>query len=318
MDKSIAILGAGSWGTALAMQAARSGGEVMIWSHKPEVVAGINNKHKNPLHLSDLILPENVKATTDIEEITKYNHVLIAIPAQSIRKVLESLPQESYSFIIGSKGVELGSLKLMSEVVLELLPRSRISVLSGPNFACEVAKGLPSITSIATQDKDILEDLTKIFSSANFKVYPSDDVIGVQICGAAKNVIAIACGICLGSNLGENAKAAILTKGMGEIGQLVLALGGRQETILTPAGIGDLTLTCSSKTSRNMSYGISLASGELKEDKLAEGSHAAKSISELAKKHGLNLPLIEALVRAIDEPASAVQEIRRVIVSSAG
>lgn len=311
MDKTIAILGAGSWGTALAVQAARSGGEVLIWSHKPEIVEGINNNHKNPLHLSDITLPTSIKASSDIKEAIKYKHILIAIPAQSTRQVLGLLPEGVYSFIIASKGVERDSLKLMSEVVLEVLPRSDISVLSGPNFAHEVAEGLPSITSIAAENEQTLDDLSKIFTSANFKVHLSSDVTGLQICGATKNVIAIACGICLGSGLGENAKAAILIKGIGEISRLIVALGGEQSTILSPAGIGDLTLTCGSGTSRNMAYGISLATGKVKGDKLAEGSYAAKSISELAKRHRLKLPLIEALAHAVDDPTSAREEVSK-------
>lgn len=311
MYKTLAVLGAGSWGTALAIQAARSGNEVLIWSRSPEVAGSINNDHQNFEHLSEVVLPDNITASADITEAIKYKHILLAIPAQSVRQVLQRLPQGNYSFIIACKGVEQNSLKLMSEVVRELLPNSYISVLSGPNFAREVAQGLPSVTNIASQHQDILDYLIKIFDSPNFKVHSSNDVIGTQICGAAKNVIAIACGICLGSSMGENAKAAIITQGISEIGQLVCALGGKYETILTPAGIGDLTLTCGSDTSRNMVCGINLAKGRLSSDKLAEGSYAAQSISHLAQKHGLELKLIEAVARTIDTPTLAAIEIRK-------
>lgn len=311
MNKALAILGAGSWGTALAILASKSGKEILLWSRNNEIVDGINNNHINPLHFSEIKLPSNIKASNNIIDATQYEHILIVIPTQSVRQVLASLPNRAYSFIIASKGVERETLKLMSEVILELQPKSEISVLSGPNFAIEVAQGLPGATNIATGNKHTLSYLTKIFTSTNFKVHPCSDIIGVQICAAAKNVIAIACGLCLGSGFGENAKAAIFTKGIEEINQLILTLGGNRETIFSPAGIGDLTLTCGSSKSRNMAYGISLANGEIAVNDLTEGFYAAKSISELAMRHGIKLPLIEAVARAIDNPKLAAAEISK-------
>jgi glycerol-3-phosphate dehydrogenase (NAD(P)+) len=308
--KDIIVLGAGAWGTALAMQAAKSGVDVTIWSRKPEIVHSINAHHRNPTHLSNLALPRNIKASSNLESILDYKHILLAIPAQSTRLTLSPIPfSGKHSFIICSKGLETNSLKLLSEVVEDIAPKSQIAILSGPNFAREVAEGLPATTSIASRDKGHLEEVTNLFAGRNFVVHCNDDIIGTQICGAAKNVVAIACGICLGAGLGENAKAAILTKGLSEISQLIRALGGRQETILSPAGVGDFSLTCGSPTSRNMLYGIDLASGKHKGDKLVEGFHAARSIGALAQKHGLKLELIEALGRAIDNPSSASKEI---------
>lgn len=257
-------------------------------------------------------MPLNIKASSDIREVIGFKYILIAVPAQTLRQVLSTLPKGTYSFIICSKGVEQGTLKLMSEVVLEILPGSEISILSGPNFATEVARDLPGVTTIASQNLKTANNIAQIFMGSNFKVYISRDIIGVQICAAAKNVIAIACGICEGAGLGENAKAAILMEGINEIKQLVSALGGEDSTILSPAGIGDLTLTCGSKASRNMTYGVILGSEKPNMNQLAEGSYAAKSVAELAKKHNLNLPLINSVAKAVEEPESAVKEILKI------
>ncbi len=311
MTKKIAILGAGSWGTALAIQAARTGADVMIWSRKEEITNSINKDSKNPLHLNHVKLPENISATNNIADAAAYTHILLAIPAQSTRQVLKSIPfKDKHSFIICSKGVEIQSLQLLSQVVHDIAPGSDIAILSGPNFAREVADGLPAVTSIASRNPAHLAEIAALFATPNFIVHCNDDIIGTQICGAAKNVIAIACGICQGARLGENAKAAILTKGLNEVSLLIEALGGSKDTILSPAGIGDFTLTCSSPTSRNMLYGMELASSKRQHSKLVEGLHAAQSIGSLARKHGLKLKLIEALERTIDDPSSATQQIK--------
>jgi len=310
MKKDIIVLGAGAWGTALAIQAARMGSDVTIWSRKPEIVDFINSHHRNPAHLSNLTLAHNIKASGNLVDLVHHKHILLAIPTQTTRQTLERIGlSDKNAFIICSKGLENKSLKLLSEVVGDITPGSPVAILSGPNFAREVAEGLPATTSIASQDQAYLDEVTELFAGRNFIVHSNNDIIGTQICGAAKNVVAIACGICLGARLGENAKAAILTKGLSEINQLILALGGSQGTILSPAGIGDFSLTCGSPTSRNMLYGIDLASGKHKGDKLVEGFHATKSIGALAQKNGLKLELIEALGRAIDSPSSASKEI---------
>jgi len=315
MTNKIAILGAGAWGTALAVQAARTGADVMLWSRKPEIVHSINAHSKNPLHLSHLILPNRIRATGDIEDVLSYEHILLAVPTHSIRHVLGSAGfKERHSFIICSKGLEVDSLKMMSEVVQDIAPQSDIAILSGPNFAYEVAEGLPAVTSIASQDPKYLSAVTEIFATPNFVIYKSDDVIGIQICGAVKNVIAIACGICIGGDLGENAKAAILTQGLREASLLIGKLGGKTETILSPAGIGDFSLTCGSRTSRNMLYGCELATGKVTSGKLAEGISATSSIDALANKYDLELPLLQATKRALEDPSNATEYISNLFI----
>ncbi len=300
VNMKITIIGSGAWGTSLALVAHRAGNEVSIYSRNNDICEEINQNHTNSRYLADIVLPQNIKASTDLAIALEADILLLVSPAQSIRQICISLASlklpTATILVICAKGIEQESLKLMSEVAAEILPFNPVAILSGPNFAHEIAQNLPAITSIASFDKKLAVDLSKIFSSDNFRAYPNEDIIGTQIIGAAKNVLAIATGICMGKKLGENAKAAILSRGIVEINQLILTKGGKTQTLLSHAGIGDINLTCSSTTSRNTFYGIALTKGQsVTNNILVEGVYTAKSISMLANSINVDMPICTAV-----------------------
>lgn len=310
----IAIIGSGSWGVALGMAVHRAGNEVTIWSRNNDTVQEINNRHTNHVYLKDINLPIDMKATKNLEDIFNVDMLMLTIPSQSIRELCEQLAHLNFPhekiIVICAKGIEQKTLKLMSEIVEEILPSNPIAVLSGPNFAIEVARGLPAISSFSSSDRELSIEMAKNLSSNNFRIYPNQDIIGTQVIGAAKNVLAIAAGIVIGSNLGENAKSAIFSRGVSEINRLILAKGGKIDTMFSPAGIGDLNLTCSSATSRNTSFGISLAKGNKSiGNELVEGYYTAESIYSLAKLYETDMPVMEAVYRLVYENQSISQII---------
>ncbi len=296
----IAVLGSGSWGSALALICHRAKNKVTIWSRNNNTTIELNNKHTNKIYLPDILFPESIKGSNNLKSILNNEALLLTIPSQNIRQLCQDLAHLNLSsdkiLIICAKGIEQKTLKLLSEVVEDILPNNPIAVLSGPNFAREVAQGLPAIASLACSDRELSINLAKNLSSSNFRIYPNQDIIGTQIIGAAKNVLAIATGIAIGKNLGENAKSAIFSRGICDINSLISAKGGLVDTIFSPAGIGDLNLTCSSSTSRNTSYGIALANGDKNSNgNLVEGFFTAESIYNLAKNYGVEVPVIEAI-----------------------
>ena len=310
----IAIIGSGSWGVALGMAVHRAGNEVTIWSRNNDTVQEINNRHTNHVYLKDINLPIDMKATKNLEDIFNVDMLMLTIPSQSIRELCEQLAHLNFPhekiIVICAKGIEQKTLKLMSEIVEEILPSNPIAVLSGPNFAIEIARGLPAISSFSSSDRELSIEMAKNLSSNNFRIYPNQDIIGTQVIGAAKNVLAIAAGIVIGSNLGENAKSAIFSRGVSEINRLILAKGGKIDTMFSPAGIGDLNLTCSSATSRNTSFGISLAKGNKSiGNELVEGYYTAESIYSLAKLYETDMPVMEAVYRLVYENQSISQII---------
>ncbi|MDA0781005.1 MAG: NAD(P)H-dependent glycerol-3-phosphate dehydrogenase [Rickettsiales bacterium] len=300
----IGVLGAGSWGTALAVSMLRTKKEVLIWSRSEAVTSSINNERCNN-YLPDMIIPEGVSSTNNINDVIKCDVLLIVIPAQTIRENCEALKNagigKNVPLVICCKGIEIGTEKLMSEVVKEVLPENPIAILSGPNFANEVANGLPTCTTLACEEQESGMRLVEALGCHVFRTYYTNDIIGAQIGGAVKNVLAIACGIATGKGLGENARAAIVTRGMAEITRLCVAKGGKAETLMGLSGIGDIMLTCGSRTSRNMSFGYELGKGvsvkELTDGKakLAEGVATAKSVSELARSLGVDMPICYAV-----------------------
>ena len=306
----VVVIGSGAWGTSLAVAARRAGSDVVIWSRSSDVVDDINNNHLNHKYLGQIGLESNIIATCDIAAICNCDAILLAVPTNGLRgvcqEILKKISPESKSYpplIICSKGVEQGSLALMSEVVSEYFPGNVIAVLSGPNFADEVAKGLPACATLACKDKIAAEQIVRMLGNKLFRIYYSDDLVGAQIGGAVKNVIAIACGIAIGCGFGENARAAIITRGIAEIGRLSIKMGGRQETLLGLCGVGDITLTCSSEKSRNMSLGIQIGKGIdlsniLSAGKTVEGVATSKSVTLLAEKLGVEMPITNA-VKAI-------------------
>ena len=306
--RRVGVVGAGAWGTALAITAARAGSEVTLWAREPEVVASINGQGVNEMFLPDIKLPDAVYAVNDLDAMLTQDALLMVAPAQYVGNTCERLASagldESIPIIICSKGIEQHSLKLMSDVMAEHLTNP-LAVLSGPTFAIEVAKGLPASVMLACGDTALTQKLARLIVHPKFSVHHSEDVIGPQICGAMKNVIAIACGIVEGRGFGENAKAALITKGLAEINQLCVAKGGKSETATGLCGLGDLILTCNSHTSRNMSLGYALGQGKTLEQILserrsvAEGIASSNAVAELAAQLGIQLRICGIVDRIV-------------------
>jgi glycerol-3-phosphate dehydrogenase (NAD(P)+) len=307
--KKIAVIGAGAWGTALALLLSRSGRAVMLYSRNEQVVEAVNLEGRNETYLPGCALPKNLKATVSLQEVIDSDALVLVSPAQFLRetciKLRDAGVPAAMPLLLCCKGIETGTLKLMSEVVAEVLPECRVAVLSGPNFADEVAKGLPAATTIACEDPLLGQVLVQLFCDTAFRPYYSPDNIGAQIGGAVKNVLAIGCGILAGRGLGENAKAALMTRGLAEIVRLGMAKGGKMETLMGLSGIGDLILTCSSTKSRNMSLGMYLGQGGDLETLLSarqnitEGVASAASVTALARQLGIEMPICEAVYNVL-------------------
>ena len=298
------VVGGGAWGTALASVAV-AGGEVVLWAREPEVVEAINAQRRNPAFLPDIDLPEHIRATAALEEAAMVaDFVLLAAPAQHVRavcRVLATKLKPDVPVVICAKGIEIGSGRLMSEVVAEELPQAPIAVLSGPTFAGEVARGLPTAVTVAAAGHALGEALQLRLARPTFRIYQSLDPVGAEIGGAVKNVLAIACGIVVGRKLGDNARAALITRGLAELMRLGYAKGGKVETMMGLSGLGDLVLTCSSPQSRNMSLGIQLGEGrtlaEIQAERrtVAEGVYTARAIAALSQQIGVEMPLAAAV-----------------------
>ena len=303
--KRIGIIGAGAWGTALATLACRAGLEVILQARETDAVDAINSKHENTLYLPGVPLDPAIKATPDIAEATAgAEAVILTAPAQFLRPVMKTLKgklEPGVPVIICAKGIEQDTGALMSEIAEEELPETPVAVLSGPTFAIEVARDLPAAVTLAASDEALGIELSDALGTPRFRIYRSDDVIGAQIGGAVKNVLAIGCGIAEGRGLGDNAQAALITRGLAEIVRLGLAKGARAETLMGLCGIGDLVLTCNAMQSRNFSLGVALGKGEALADILdartsvAEGVFSAGSVSQLARDQGVDMPICLAV-----------------------
>jgi glycerol-3-phosphate dehydrogenase (NAD(P)+) len=310
---NVGVLGAGAWGTALAQVARGVGRQVTLWALEPDLVAAINRDHANPLYLSGVPLDPDLRAVGDLESLSKCDVLLAATPAQHLRATLRKLKPligADTPIVLCAKGVEQNSLALMSEVLAEEAPRAQAAVLSGPGFAGDVARLKPTATTIACANPELGAKLVRTLGAPTFRPYLSDDLIGAQIGGAVKNVIAIACGIADGRQLGEGARAALITRGFAEITRLGLALGAKAETLNGLCGLGDLVLTCVSLTSRNMSFGAEQGQGKSAAEILsgrrsvAEGVMSAPAVIALAKKHGVEMPICEAVNAVLKGDAS--------------
>jgi glycerol-3-phosphate dehydrogenase (NAD(P)+) len=303
--ETIAIVGAGAWGTALAQTAARAGREVLVVARDPAVVAAIARRHANPRYLPEVALDPAIRASGDLGEAAGADAVLLTVPAQTVRAVCRALADPKI-LVICAKGFETATGARLSEVLAEECPQSPCAVLSGPNFAGEVAQGLPAAATLGCADATLGRELAEALSSGSFRAYWTEDVIGVEVGGALKNVLAIAAGIVAGRGLGESARAAIVTRGLAELARLGEALGGRRETLMGLSGLGDLVLSASSLTSRNMAFGHAIGAGAdpqaLRRDPgaLVEGVFTAGAVACLAGAHGLEMP-ISAAVDAILE-----------------
>jgi glycerol-3-phosphate dehydrogenase (NAD(P)+) len=322
MKHKIGIIGAGAWGTALSVAAVKAGNEVFLWSRNIEVVNLINKFHENKIYLNGIKLTSSINATTHLEQILKCDVILIVVPAQQLRNIIMQIKEfnlpKNIPVILCCKGIEQESLKLTSEIANEYIANP-VAILSGPNFADEVALGLPTGTSIACEDQDLGMKLVQILGSTVFRPYYIKDIIGAQIGGAVKNVLAIACGICEGKKLGQNAKATLVTRGIAEIGKLSIALGGDKQTLMFLCGIGDILLTCGSIKSRNMSLGFALGKGEKLEEILqqrnyvTEGVTTAKSVFDLAKKLQLDLPICQQVYNILYSNVTVEETIKNLL-----
>ncbi|MFN3521294.1 MAG: NAD(P)H-dependent glycerol-3-phosphate dehydrogenase [Phenylobacterium sp.] len=300
----VGVIGGGAWGTALAQVCVRAGGEVTIWAREPEVVEAINGRHENAVFLPGYPLEPAIRATGDLSELGACDLLLVVTPAQHLRATLRGLAphlRADTPVALCSKGVEQGTLKLMTEVLAEALPQAVPAVLSGPSFAAEVAQGLPTAVTLACPDADVGVRLVEAVALPTFRPYLASDMIGAEVGGSVKNVLAIACGIVEGRGMGRSAHAALITRGFAEMTRLAVALGGQAETVAGLCGLGDLVLTCSSAQSRNMSVGLALGRGQTLQEALAgklsvaEGVASAPAVTALAQKVGVETPICEAV-----------------------
>ncbi|HEY2707665.1 MAG TPA: NAD(P)H-dependent glycerol-3-phosphate dehydrogenase [Caulobacteraceae bacterium] len=302
--KRVGVIGGGAWGTALAQVAARAGLEPTLWAREADAVASINAAHENRLFLPGVPLDAAVRATDRLADLGGADFILAAAPAQHLRGVLREFALSArlgLPIVLCAKGIEQGSLKLMTEVLAETVVAAAPAVLSGPSFAAEVARSLPTAITLASPDPDLAKALAEAIATPAFRPYIAADMIGAEAGGAIKNVLAIACGIVEGRGLGRSAHAALVTRGFAELARLAVALGGRAETVAGLCGLGDLVLTCSSAQSRNMSVGLALGAGESLDAALAgklsvaEGVDSAPAVRQLARKLGVDAPICDAV-----------------------
>jgi len=311
----VGIIGGGAWGTALAQVAASGDRDVLLWAHEADVVAGINGAHENALFLPGVPLSPHIRATGDLTELASCAANLVVTPAQHMRAVLSGLPQTGQPLLLCAKGIEAGSLKLLHEVAAEVHPDSPIAVLSGPTFAHEVAAGQPTAITLAAESEDQAQALMALIARPSFRPYWSTDLVGAEIGGAVKNVLAIACGVVEGAGLGQNARAALISRGFAEMTRFGLALGARSETLAGLSGLGDLVLTCSSTSSRNFSLGLGLGQGQaasaLLTDRrtVAEGAFTAPVLREAAAKYGVDMPVTQAVCALLDGSSNVTQVV---------
>lgn len=292
------VVGGGAWGTALAASARRAGRDVVLWAREREVVEAINRTHENPLFLPGIRLDPAIRATEALDEPA--DAILLVVPSQHLRSVAERLDARG-PVLLCAKGIEQTTLRLMTEVAAEAMPRARLAVLSGPTFAAEVARGLPTAVTLAANDLSLGKAFIAALGTRTFRPYLSDDPIGAEIGGAVKNVLAIACGVVAGRKLGDNARAALITRGLAEMVRLAVAKGGRAETLMGLSGLGDLVLTCTALQSRNFSLGVALGEGERLADilasrrSIAEGVDSAAAVTALAGRLGVEMPITAAV-----------------------
>jgi glycerol-3-phosphate dehydrogenase (NAD(P)+) len=316
--KSVGIIGAGAWGTALAFAMARAGHDVLLWMRDAEAAQAIQHNRVNEAYLPGALLPPNIMATATKADLKTCDVVLLCTPAQHIEHVLSSFHlKQNAPLLICSKGIDIKTGRLLSQIVKSVCPHNPVGILTGPSFASEVARDLPTALTLAMdeQHRDLAYDLCRTLSTPHVRLYSSFDMIGAQVGGAVKNVIAIACGIATGKQMGDNARAALVTRGLAEIVRLGRALGGDSETFLGLSGLGDLTLTCNAMQSRNFSLGVLVGQGEdpqrILQDRnsVAEGVYTAEAVSVLAQKLGIDMPITQA----VHETLSGAKSIDYVI-----
>lgn len=323
----IAVIGGGAWGTAISIVLGRKATHsVCLWAHEPEVSESINSRHENDLFLAGEKIPDSVAATNNLERALDGVDIVVSVmPSHHTRHVFQAmLPylRPEMLFVSATKGIENNSLLRMTEVITELISANqgfapRIGAMSGPTFAKEVARGDPTALTVASTDHDLATSVQKEFSDPRFRVYTNDDVVGVELGGALKNIVAIAAGVCDGLDLGHNSVAALITRGLAEITRLSVACGGRPETMSGLAGLGDLVLTCTGGLSRNRSVGVELGRGRKLEDiisgmhgMVAEGVLTTNAAVGLAHKMGVEMPITEQMHAVLQQGKSVHDGIR--------
>lgn len=317
---AVSVLGAGAWGTALALHAARLGHEVELWAHRAEHAAALRERRENARYLPGFMLPPAIRVADRLAPTAPA--VLLATPAQAARAVCAALADTAAAdadIALCCKGIERADGALVGAAAGDCLPRARLAVLTGPSFADEVAAGLPTAVTLACGDEAAGRRLAALIAAPSFRPYRTDDVIGAQVGGAAKNVVAIACGIAAGRGFGENARAALITRGLAEMSRLAEALGGRPETLAGLSGLGDLTLTCTSMKSRNTAFGVALGRGASVSEALAsgrgvvEGAASAAAVAGLADRLGVDMPIVRAVDSILHRGAGIDAAVRRLL-----
>jgi glycerol-3-phosphate dehydrogenase (NAD(P)+) len=315
----ISVLGGGAWGTALALTCARAGRAVTLWEHEPGNAASLETKRES-LFLPRVRLDDGIKVTRDLAAAARADAILLVVPAQAMRSVCTALAKVLTAptpLIACAKGIEHGSHKFMTEIIAECAAVAMPAILSGPSFAADVARGLPTAVTLAATDGKTAQTLAQAIASASFRPYHSTDVRGVEIGGAAKNVLAIAAGIVIGRGLGASASAALTTRGFAELTRFGKAYGAKPETMTGLSGLGDLILTCSSPQSRNLSFGVALGKGEKLDGaahgKLAEGAFTAPVLLEMAREKNVDVPISAAVAAVLAETLSVDKAIESLL-----
>jgi len=315
--KKVGVLGGGAWGTALAAAMNRADIETTIWAFEESVALEINENHENLTYLPGVKLDAGIKATNDLADFASMDVILSVTPAQHLRSMAMKLKthiSDKTAIVICSKGIEVTSGKLLHQVLEDVLLNNPIAILSGPTFAIEVARGQPCALTLACRDIAVAKEIANAVATPTFRPYQSDDIVGAQIGGAVKNVLAIATGIVSGLELGENARAAVITRGLAEMARFGEMYGAEQETLMGLSGLGDLILTCSSTQSRNMSLGKAIGEGRTLQDimqernSVAEGAHTVEIVHEIASEKSIDMP-ITAAVHAILKEGKDVKSV---------
>jgi glycerol-3-phosphate dehydrogenase (NAD(P)+) len=324
-NTSVGVVGAGSWGTALALLLARNGHRTLLWGHDPEHIAALGKARCNQRHLPGFFFPDNLVASPDLEAVARACPILlIVVPSRAFRDLLPRLKgflQGQHKIAWATKGLECRSGKMLHEVVAEILgPDTPSAVLSGPTFAGEVAANQPTAITVASKSQAFAREMAGLLHNSHFRAYTTEDVIGVQLGGATKNVLAIAAGMADGLGYGANARAALITRGLAEMMRLGLTLGGRPETLMGLAGVGDLILTSTDNQSRNRRFGLGLGRGQAREEVAAqigqeiEGVLTAGIVHRLAKTHRVDMPITEQVYLILNEGLAPLEAVRNLLL----
>lgn len=318
----ISVIGAGAWGTALAQVYAKAGHHVTLWVREDSLATAMIDTNRNTAYLPEIELDPHLNITTDLAEAVQADIILNVTPAQYIRdslKHLAPLLRDGQPVVICAKGIEIASHALLSDVFHEECPKASLAFLTGPNFAIEIASGLPSASTLACADRQKGQDIQNALTAKNLRLYLTTDIIGAQVAGAIKNVIAIACGIAHGLELGESGRAALVTRGLAEIARFTVALGGQKETLMGQCGVGDMMLTCSSMKSRNFSCGVALAQGKTMDEIIAarnsvtEGITTSKAAVALAKENNVDMPIVTAVYNCLYNGLSVREAVTSIL-----